>query len=153
MSNRPQTSGGALKTIIESGGLRLSAYRDRLPPAGVLPCVTIDDDVTSTPERHGDTQDPNGHHGESEVLLVHLWQPLLDQNKRPGERFTLARQLTLLLKCAPPFEYGPDDAPVRVYGLRVDGRARIIEQERDEKQRLLRELVHTTLTVTMRRDA
>lgn len=142
--NRPQTSGGAVKAVIENGGLRLSAYRDRLPPKGVLPCVTIDDDVTSTPERHGDSGDPAGHHGESEVLLVHLWQPFRDQNKRPGERFDLARALTLLLKTTPPFEYGPDDAPVRVYGLRVDGRARIIEDD---------EIVHTTLTITMRRDA
>lgn len=151
--NRPQTSAGALKTIVENGGLRISAYRDQLPPTSSLPCVTIDEDVTSTPERHGDSGDAGGHHGESEVLLVHLWQPFRDQNKRPGERFDLARQLTLLIKTCPPFVYGPDDAPVRVYGLRVDGRARIIEQERDEKQRLIREIVHTTLTVTMRRDA
>jgi hypothetical protein len=145
MSNRPQTSSGAVKAIIEAGGLRLPAYRDQLPPKGVLPCVTIDDDVATTQELHGDQLD--GHHGESEVILVHLWQPLRNQNGRAGERFTLARDLTQLLKRTPPFVFGPDDAPVRVYGLRIDGRARIIEGEQPN------EIVQTTITVTMRRDA
>lgn len=147
MSNRPSSSGGALKQLIENGGLQLAAYRDQLPPKGVLPCVTIDDDVTSTRERHGDPRSSSAHDGESEVLFVHLWQPLRDQNKRPGERFTLARDLTAVLASAAPFEYGPDDAPVRCYGLRIDGRARIIEGAKGS------EIAHTTLTVTMRRDA
>lgn len=145
MSSRPMTSGGALKAVIEAGGLRVGAYRDKLPKGERLPAVSIDEDVATTPERHGDPLD--GHHGESELLNVHLWQALKDQNKRPAERFDLARALTTVLRTCPPFIYGPDDSPTRVYGLRIDGRARIIEGTAPN------EIVHHVLTVTMRRDA
>lgn len=144
---RPASSAGALKVIIEQGGLRVAAHRDRLPRNTPLPVVTIDEDITSTPERHGDSSNPDGHHGESELLNVHLWQPLLNRNRAAGERYDLARALTHLLRTAQPFLYGPDDAPVRVYGLRIDGRARIIEGTAPN------EVVHHVLTVTMRRDA
>ena len=145
--SRPNTSAGALKAIIESAGLRLAAYRDQLPADVKMPVVTIDEEIGSTSELHGDPTDPNGHHGESELINVHLWQPLRNQNGRPGETFALPRQLTHVLKTTQPFMYGPDDAPTRVYGLRVDGRARIIEGTAPD------EVVHTVLTITMRRDA
>ena len=139
------TSAGAVKALIENGGLGVSAYRDALPPLHALPCITIDEDVATSTERHGDTQDPAGDHGESEVLLVHVWQAWRDGNGRPAETYMLPRKLSHLLRTAQPFAYGPDAAPTRVYGLRVDGRARIVEEDAN--------VVHTTLTVTMRRDA
>jgi hypothetical protein len=71
--SRPHTSAGALKQLIENGGLRISAYRDKLPSGCPLPAVSIDDDVTTTVELHGDTHDVNAHRGESELMNVHLW--------------------------------------------------------------------------------
>jgi hypothetical protein len=139
------TSSSGLKAIVESAGLQLAAYRDRVREGTQLPYVTIDEDVATSDERHGDTSDPDGHHGESEVLFVHLWQAWRDSNGKPAEDFTLARDLTKALRCARPFLFGPDDAPVRVYGLRIDGRARIVEDDAN--------VVHHTITVTMRRDA
>lgn len=140
-----RTSAGALKALIEAGGLNVAAYRDALPPMEQLPCITIDEDVATSSERHGDTGDVNGHHGESEQLFVHIWQAWRDSNGKPAERYELPRDVTTLLRTARPFAYGPDDAPTRVYGLRIDGRARITEEENN--------VVHTTITVTMRRDA
>lgn len=137
------TTSSAVKSIIESAGLHLAAYRDALPVVHTLPAVTIDEEVATSPERHGDTGDATAHHGESEVVFVHLWQPLRDDNGRPAETYTLARDLTRLLTNHPPFEYG--DTPTRVYGIRLDGRARIVEQDAN--------IVHTTLTLTLRRDA
>ena len=139
------TSSGALKALIEGGGLRVSAYRDALPKLAEMPCITIDEDVATSQERHGDTGDPSGHHGESEQLFVHLWQLWRTADGKPAERYSLTRDLKALLRTARPFAYGPDDAPVRVYGLRIDGHARIVEEEAN--------VVHSTITVTMRRDA
>src|SRR5687767_13387529 len=109
MSGLPTSSAGALKAVIEAGGLRVSAYRDKLPKGQPLPAVSIDEDVATIQERHGDPLD--GHHGESELLNVHLWQALKDQNKRAAERYDLPRQLTQLLIRTPPFVYGDPDAP------------------------------------------
>lgn len=144
-SSNAATSSGALKRIIESAGLSVAAYRDALPRDHTLPVVTIDEEVATSPERHGDTGDPLGHPGESEVVFVHLWQAWRDSAGKPAERYDLPRKLSAALRNARPFLYGSDDAPVRVYGLRIDGRARIVEDDEN--------VVHTTLTITLRRDA
>lgn len=142
---RAATSSGALKAIIEAGGLKIAAYRDRLPQHDELPVVTIDENVATTQERHGDHGDPTAHHGEAEQVFVHLWELWRTSEGKPAERYELIRDLKRLLRTAPPFAYGPDDAPVRVYGLRIDGHARIVEDEEN--------VVHHTITVTLRRDA
>lgn len=139
------TSSGVLKQIIESAGLHVVAYRDERAKEARPTCVTIDEDVATSTELHGDTGDPNGHHGESEQLFVHLWQPYKDQNGKPTEDYLLARKLAHALRTAAPATYGPDDAPTRVYGLLIAGRARLIERDAN--------VVHHTITVTMRRDA
>lgn len=139
------TSSGALKEIIEAAGLSVSAYRDALPQLANMPCVTIDENVATSQERHGDTGDPAGHPGEAEQLFVHLWELWRNADGKPAERYQLIGGLKRALRIAPPFTYGPDAAPTRVYGLRLDGHARIVEEEAN--------VVHHTITVTMRRDA
>lgn len=142
---RAATSSGALKALLEGGGLRISVYRDAMPEEHAMPNVTIDENVATSQERHGDTGDPNGHHGESEQVFVHLWELWRGPHGKPAERYDLIRDLKRLLRTARPFVYGPDDAPVRVYGLRIDGHVRIVEDEEN--------VVHHTVTVTLRRDA
>lgn len=139
------TSSGALKGIIESAGLKLAAYRDAMPQQHSMPVVTVDENVAVTQERHGDTGDPDGHHGEAELVYVHLWELWRNPDGRSAEQPATLRGLKRTIRTAPPFTYGPDDAPVRVYGLRIDGHARIVEEEDN--------VVHHTITVTLRRDA
>lgn len=141
----PATSSGALKALIESGGLRLAAYRDAIPRGGNMPCVTIDEEVATSQEAHGDSGDPNAHRGESEQLFVHLWELWRTAEGNPAETYGLPRRLKALILAAPGLIYGPTDAPVRVYGLQIAGHARIVEEEAN--------VVHHTITVTMRRDA
>lgn len=139
------TSSGALKAIVEAAGLNVAAYRDRIPKDAKIPVVTIDENVATSQERHGDTGDTGGHHGESELVNVHLWELWRDAEGKPLERYELIRGLKRALRTARPFAYGPTDAPVRVYGLRIDGHARIVEDEEN--------VVHHTITCTLRRDA
>ena len=139
------TSSGALKALIEGAGLTVAAYRDAIPNDSKMPVVTIDENVATSTERHGDSGDPDGHHGESEQVFVHLFELWRDANGRPAERYELVRSLKKLLRTARPFQYGPEDAPVRVYGLRIDGHARIVERTEN--------VVHHTITTTLRRDA
>jgi hypothetical protein len=139
------TSSGAVKAIIEGAGLKLSAYRDAMPKLSSLPCVTIDEDVATSQERHGDTGDESGHHGESELMYVHLWELWRDDNGKPAETYGLVGRLKRVLRTARPFTYGPDATPTRVYGLQIAGHARIVEEEAN--------VVHHTITLTMRRDA
>lgn len=141
----PLTSSGAVKRLIENAGLSVAAYRDDLPKEHTLPSVTIDEEVATSPERHGDSGDPNGHHGESEQLFVHIWQAWRTDQGKPAETYELPRAITHTLRTAAPFTFGPDDSPTRVYGIRIDGRARLVEDDEN--------VVHTTLTITLRRDA
>lgn len=143
--SRPLTSSGAVKVLIEAGGLKVAAYRDALPPDSTLPAISVDENIATSQERHGDVGDPTAHHGESEQLFVHLWELWRKPDGTAGERYDLIRGLKRLLRLAPGFVYGPDDAPVRVYGLQIAGHARIVEEEAN--------VVHHTITLTMRRDA
>lgn len=136
------TTAGALKLIIEQAQLGLAAYRDRSPKEAALPYVTIDEAVVISAERHGDTSDPNGHHGEAEQLTVHLWERWRGDDGRPAEDYALARDLTHALRTLQPFVYGDGQ---RVYGAHIDARARLVEDEAN--------VVHTALTITLRRDA
>lgn len=139
------TSSGALKAIIEAGGMSVAAYRDAIPTGQTMPVVTIDENVATSQERHGDTGDVDAHAGESELVYVHLWELWRDDDGKPAERYELPRKLKATLRNARPFSYGPTDAPVRVYGIRIDGHARIVEDEEN--------VVHHTITCTLRRDA
>lgn len=139
------SSSGALKALIEAAGLSISAYRDAMPQQANMPCVTIDENVATSQERHGDQGDKDGHAGESELVNVHLWELWRTADGKPAEHYDLVRGLKRALRLARPFTYGPDDAPVRVYGLRIDGHARIVEEAAN--------VVHHTVTVTLRRDA
>lgn len=141
----PLTSSGALKALIEAGGLKVAAYRDAMPDDASLPAITVDENVATSQERHGDTGDAQGHHGESEQLFVHLWELWRKPDGSSGERYDLSRGLKKLLRTAPGFRFGPDNAPTRVYGLTIAGHARIVEEEAN--------VVHHTITLTMRRDA
>lgn len=143
------TSSGALKALIESAGLGLAAYRDAVPDArkNDLPYVTIDELVSVVPERHGDKQDPDGHHGETETVTVHLWERWRGDDGKAAENYSLPRELSKLLRSSPPFTYGStaQGGAVRIYGVSITARARIIEEDSN--------IVHTTWTLALRRDA
>lgn len=143
------TSSGALKALIESAGLGLAAYRDAAPAdrKDDLPYVTLDENVAAVPERHGDKQDPNGHHGEAETMTVHLWERFRGDDGKAAEDYRLPRELSKLLRTSPPFTYGSTNSGgvVRVYGVSITARARIIEEDAN--------IVHTTWTLALRRDA
>lgn len=142
--SRAMTSSGALKTLLEGAKCGVAVYRDAIPKQAAMPCITVDENVATSTERHGDTGDVNGHHGESEQLFVHLWELWRDEAGKPAERYELIRQAKATIRNAPGMLYGPDDAPVRVYGLTIAGHVRIVEEEAN--------VVHHTITVTMRRD-
>lgn len=141
----PLSSAGAVKRIIENAGLSVAAYRDDIPAKQPMPVVTVDEEVATSHERHGDSGSPTGHHGESEVVFVHIWQAWRTDQGKPAESYALPRAVTHALQTAAPFTYGPSNSPTRVYGIRIDGRARLVEEAAN--------VVHTTLTITLRRDA
>ena len=136
------TTAGALKTLIESFELSVAAYRDRAPKEATLPYVTVDEALSIVPEAHGDVADASAHHGVSEDVTVHLWEHWRDARGRSAEDVVLQRELRRKLNTAQPFEYADG---VRVYGTRVVSSARLVEDEEN--------IVHTALTVRLRRDA
>ena len=142
------SSSGAVKALIESAGFGLPAYRDAAPAdrKDDLPYVTIDENIAVVPERHGDKQDPNGHHGEQETMTIHLWERFRNDAGRQSEDFRLPRELSRLLRTS-SFTYGSvgSGGVVRVYGVSITARARIIETDAN--------VVHSTWTLALRRDA
>lgn len=138
-----------MKALIESAGLGLAVYRDAVAAAvkDQLPYCTLDENVSTVPERHGDTQDPSGHHGEAETMTLHLWERWKTDDGKPAEDYALPRELSRVLKTSPPFTYGAigKGGIVRCYGVSISARARIIEEDAN--------VVHNTWTLTLRRDA
>lgn len=143
------TSSAAIKALIESSGLGLACYRDAVAAADKdkLPYVTVDENVSVVPEQHGDKQDPDGHHGETELVTLHLWERWKGDDGKPAEDYPLPRQLSRLLRTCGPFTYGSVDRGgiVRVYGISISARARIVEEDAN--------VVHNTWTLRLRRDA
>lgn len=143
------TSSGALKALIEASGLGIAAYRDavRAEDKDRLPYVIIDELVSVVPDQHGDKQDVDGHHGETETVTLHLWERWKGDDGKPAEDYPLPRQLSKLLRTSQPFTYGSVEkgGVVRVYGVSITARARIIEETAN--------VVHSTWTLALRRDA
>lgn len=140
------TTATALKTIIEGAALGLAAYRDRAPTGTRRPYVTITEDISNVPERHGDHGDPDADQATTELVQVDLWSRLKTGNpddydgnlNDPYEDPALIRGLHLLLNGG-----RADTAPTRIYGITVDDYVRLVEHDRG--------VVHHAFTVRVRR--
>lgn len=125
------TMGGAVKAWVESAGLGLAAYRDGAPNDGAdppvitapLPCVVVQEGIGYAQELHGDTQDPDAHHGTTELVQVDLLEPArvpdpaAGGRTRAGENYPLPDQLTAVF--LGPVSALQAHAPWRVYGVSV----------------------------------
>lgn len=69
-----QTSGGALKVLIESLGLGLTANRDRPSQGAARPYVTIEEEIALVP----DPLEDGGPSTAVETVQVDLWQDFRD---------------------------------------------------------------------------
>lgn len=143
------STSGALKALIESLGLSLSAYRDRAPTTEVdgvtipaaRPNVTISEALSITDDGHGRDAD-----AVTELVQVDLWQRLdgaenySGRSTDPVESLTLADALRNGLHGAQL-----STAPTRAYGVVVDQMVRLVEDDTG--------IVHHALTVRIRRNA
>ena len=145
------TVSGAIKSVIESGGLSIIAYRDAAPSrpdpvtgdpvvAVALPYVTVRERIGMSVDRDG-AFDRGVPHTVTETVSVDLWQQWRDPatGKSGGESYDLADRLARLLHGA-----ALPSAPTRVYGVRVAGRTRLLESEAN--------VVHDIITLTVRRE-
>lgn len=93
------STAGALKALIEAGGLGLSAYRDKAPPAAPLPHVTITERITLVRNgADGRFDHDAGPRTANETVQVSLWEHW--RNPATGalsESYTLSDALTRLL--------------------------------------------------------
>ena len=149
------TTAGALKATIESLGLGLSAYRDGAPTRAVTtngqtrlevavpyPHVVVQEGVGLTPVRHGDTDDPDGHRGLTELVQLDLLEHARDATGAKVESTTLAGDLLDALQaCTRELQR---HAPWRVYGCRVQSALRSGPTDN---------IVRTTITVAVDRDS
>lgn len=142
------TTAGALKTLIEAGGLGLAVYRDGAPSAPgpdgkptatvPLPYVTLREAVAVFPDP-GTAFDAIGA-TTRETAQVDLWQTWRNLDTlKPAEQYGLADSLVRLLHGA-----ALPSAPRHVYGVTVTGRRRLIEADDN--------VVHDAITVQIRRE-
>lgn len=143
------TTAGAIKAVVEGGGLGVPAFRNAAPTredangnkvvAVPLPYVTVQDEVALTPAADG-PYDRDVTHNVREVVQVDLWQRWRDDTGKVAEDYALPGALRRLLHGAPL-----PPAPGRVYGCRVTGSVRLVEPDTN--------VVHHALTLTIDRRA
>jgi hypothetical protein len=132
------TTAGALKALIESLGLGISAYRDEAPAGTARPYCTIIEELVMVADASED-----GKAGTvAETCQVDLWQDWHDMTTGGvKESYTLA----------PAVRRGIDGARIAAIGTAVPYIALVRHSlrllEPDEN------LVHTALTVEVRRQA
>lgn len=115
------STSGAVKALIETLGLSLSAYRDRPPEDTAKPYVTIQEGIAITPDLSGDNgQNPTVR----ETVQVSLWQASRSAANLVTESYTLADSLYLGLHGA-----RLSAAPKRVYGCKVRSSVRLLERD------------------------
>lgn len=136
------TTAGALKALIEAGGLGITADRDersRLNTAANW--VTISEGISAVPASINTPYDPLGPKVVSELAQVDLWQTWRDDNKNILESAALAKSLVRLLDGA-----RLPTSPTRTFGVTVRSSRRMPpEQEAN--------LVHTAITVEVVRSS
>lgn len=133
------TVAGAVKTAVETAGLGLAAYRDRVPAQAALPYCLIHEGIGTTVMMHGDTDDPNRDEALREQMQLDLWQAKRDP--RTGatiERYDLPDRLIFAL-------HGTllPTSPTHVYGMRVLESRRLADPNDN--------LVHHALTLVIDR--
>lgn len=135
------TSAGALKTLIEAGGLSLAAYRDEAPPDTVPPYVTVNESVALVPDLANARYDRAGTSPTGrETVQVSLWQRWRSpETGGVGESYTLPDALAELLDGAMLTA-----APKHVWGVHLVSVSRLIETDTN--------LVHHALTIEVVRD-
>lgn len=132
---------GALKALIESAGLGISAFRDeRTKTNTAANWVTISDGISAVPASINTPYDPLGPKVVSELAQVDLWQTWRDSNDNLIESSALPRSLVRVLDGA-----RLPTSPTRTYGVTVRSSRRMPpEQEAN--------LVHTAITVELVRN-
>ena len=121
------TAAGAIKAYVEGLGLGLSVYRDGAPKdaegniAAAYPHAVVQDGIATTPQAHGDYDDPTGHQATTELVQVDLYQlarrldPATQGRTVVAERYDLPDALAAALTGTGIQQH----APWRVYGTRV----------------------------------
>jgi hypothetical protein len=130
---------GGLKTVIESAGLGLSAFRDRAPARQRLPYCTINENVGQIALLHGDTDDPFADVAYRQEMQVDLWQarrdPITGQN---AEQYDLPDRLTFALATS-----RAPTAPTLINGMRISSVTRLADPDAN--------IVHHVIGVTVDR--
>jgi hypothetical protein len=138
------TTAGALKALIEAGGLSLSAYRDEAPDDTTLPYVTITERIALVPngvDGRYDRSSSSGPHTGNETVQVSLWEQWRHPTtKALTESYTLSDALVRLLDGA-----ALATAPTHVWGVRFLSSRRLPPE-------LESNLVQTALTLVVVRD-
>lgn len=143
------TTAGALKQYIESKGLGVAVERDAPPEDPQVttfkrPYITVQEDISITPDSDEDGGAANSAGGGesyvTELAQVDLWMDWREKVAGDGlrESRTLARALHRALAGA-----ALDQAPTRVYNVKVQNRIRLVERENN--------LVHVAFTLAIRR--
>lgn len=119
------TTAGAVKAHLETAGTGIAWYRDQAPQDAPLPFGTIQEAVSITRMRMGDTMDQSAEKTVAEQVQVSIWQPFRNADGKPGEDYTLVGRVHRALDgCRLP------TAPTRVDGVTVDGVVRIPQVDR-----------------------
>lgn len=135
MSN---STGNAIKALIESFGLGVSVYRDRAPSEVQPPYVTVVEAISVVSDPRFNSFDDSDHH-VTELAQVDVWQPW-----KTADRDGIAETYTL----ADAIAAGLDgvrlaDSPNHVAGMRLTGMVRLLEPDDN--------VVHHSITVELRR--
>lgn len=136
------STAGALKALIEAGGLGISAHRDEAPANSTLPYITILERIALVPDRSNARFDHGaGAQAGNETVQVDLWERWRDPaTKALNESYTLSDALVRLLDGA-----SLPVAPTHVWGVKfISSRRLPPEQEAN--------LVHTAFTLVIVRD-
>jgi hypothetical protein len=132
---------GALKALIESAGLSLTADRDQRSKTNTaVNWVTISEGISTVPASINTPYDPLGPKVVSELAQVDLWQKWRDSDNNVVESPALARSLIRTLDGA-----RLPTSPTRTWGVTVRSFHRMPpEQEAN--------LIHTAITVQLIRN-
>lgn len=134
------TTAGALKALIEAGGLGLAAYRDEAPKGAAYPHVLVHENISLVPSASNSRYDRAGTApAGTETVQVSLWQRWRDSGGAVAESYSLADDLASLLDGAQLVT-----APTHVWGVRFINSVRLPDGQKN--------LVHHALTVEVVRD-
>jgi hypothetical protein len=134
------TTAGALKALIEAGGLSLAAYRDDAPKDAVLPYVIVHEGIALVPSPTDSRFDrAGGRPSGEETVQVSLWQQWRDSGGVMVESYTLPDALAELLDGAVLTA-----SPKHTWGVRFISSRRLPERSSN--------LVQHAMTVEVVRD-